>query len=315
MNYQKASQILEINLLDTTNHNTIKKIKKQYHKLALLKHPDKNGNTELSNMEFREIREAYLFLIEIYTVEKNTEEENDKETFCFKILLSNFIRHYLKINDEETIHTIIEIVYKIVNHMENISIHILDQLSQENAFILYSFLSKYKSFLHISNDTLHQLFTMLQQKYNHYNNSTDCFTIHPSIQDIFENNVYQLNFENKIFIVPLWHNEMNFEHLEKEIIVFCQPDLPHHISIDEDNNIIIKHTITSCFLFQLFECNKNIEIELYSNKTIEIPLHNVCFTYHPQKIILKNQGISKIKKDIYDIEDKSNIVIHLIIKA
>ena len=45
MNYQKALQVLDISFIDT-NKDTIKLLKKQYHKLALLKHPDKNGNTE-----------------------------------------------------------------------------------------------------------------------------------------------------------------------------------------------------------------------------------------------------------------------------
>ena len=307
MNYNLACQILE---LSNDQQYDIKQIKKQYHKLALFKHPDKNGNTELSNIQFREIHEAYTFFLNNKEQEQEQEEEEEQTTFCFQTILSSFIQQYLQIKEKEQIQIIINIVYKIMYHLEEISIHIYDQLNKETAFVLYSFLSKYKFILHISDETLHILFTMLQQKYN-----TDHYTVHPSIQDIFENNIYPLHVDNKVYIVPLWHNEMNFQHdLTNEIIVFCQPHLPPHISIDEDNNILVQHTISSSsLLLELFQNHQNIHIELYSNKIITLPLQQICLSHCHQTIVLKKQGISKIKTNIYDIQDKSDIIIDLLI--
>ena len=58
MDIKKALEILEIN----NNELTLKTLKKNYHRLALQKHPDKNGNTYESNETFKEINEAYHYL-------------------------------------------------------------------------------------------------------------------------------------------------------------------------------------------------------------------------------------------------------------
>ena len=63
MDIQQAFEILEIDL------NTIKLtdvtheyIKKRYHKLALINHPDKNGNNLNATNKFQQINEAYDLL-------------------------------------------------------------------------------------------------------------------------------------------------------------------------------------------------------------------------------------------------------------
>ena len=59
MNCKSAYEILEMDgpAVD------LKYLKKQYHKLALLYHPDKNGNTYESKLKFQTINEAYEFLL------------------------------------------------------------------------------------------------------------------------------------------------------------------------------------------------------------------------------------------------------------
>ena len=63
MDLNKAASILEIDL------NAIKLInltqdylKKRFHKLALINHPDKNGNSLESTNKFQQINEAYEYL-------------------------------------------------------------------------------------------------------------------------------------------------------------------------------------------------------------------------------------------------------------
>jgi DnaJ-class molecular chaperone len=63
MDYHKAFHILEIDISKmTTKEITLQRLKKQYHKLALKYHPDKNGNTCESNEKFKKIQEAYYYL-------------------------------------------------------------------------------------------------------------------------------------------------------------------------------------------------------------------------------------------------------------
>lgn len=59
MNYNDAFEILEI---ENYEDLTLSNLKKQYRKLALKYHPDKNGNTEISTEKFKKINEAYTYL-------------------------------------------------------------------------------------------------------------------------------------------------------------------------------------------------------------------------------------------------------------
>ena len=63
MNYKDAFEILEIDLPSVGyNGMSLEYLKKQYRKLALKHHPDKNGNTFESNEHFKKINEAYTYL-------------------------------------------------------------------------------------------------------------------------------------------------------------------------------------------------------------------------------------------------------------
>lgn len=81
MNLNNAFEILE---LDTNNIYKVSNetIKKQYRKLALRYHPDKNGNTEESNERFKKINEAYNYLNNLYiNTDDDDVEDVDKTTF------------------------------------------------------------------------------------------------------------------------------------------------------------------------------------------------------------------------------------------
>ena len=59
MNYKDAFNILEIDFVNEKYQDiTLDYLKKQYRKLALKNHPDKNGNTYESNEKFKRINEA-----------------------------------------------------------------------------------------------------------------------------------------------------------------------------------------------------------------------------------------------------------------
>ena len=61
--YKDAFEILEIDFTSTKYEDlTLEYLKKQYRKLALKHHPDKNGNTYESNEKFKKINEAYHYL-------------------------------------------------------------------------------------------------------------------------------------------------------------------------------------------------------------------------------------------------------------
>ena len=75
MNWEHATKIIGVNDIPISDLNlTI--IKRKYHKLSLLHHPDKNNNTEEAKIKFQEINEAYSYFnrnrfIVIYNIINN----------------------------------------------------------------------------------------------------------------------------------------------------------------------------------------------------------------------------------------------------
>ena len=57
--------------------------------------------------------------------------------------------------------------------------------------------------------------------------------------------------------------------------------------------------------------NKPIIIQI-GDKEFEIPSSKL-FMKRDQNYIIKNQGLSKIKKDIYDVSEKADIIVKIIL--
>jgi hypothetical protein len=139
------------------------------------------------------------------------------------------------------------------------------------------------------------------------------YKLNPSIDDLLNNNMYKLYLEEQLYLVPLWYSESYFynKDLNKEIIVFCEPELQDHIQIDEENEINVEIKINPQEIIQLLKEEKNgLSINIGS-KVFEIPLY--CIHYSKYQVYrIKNQGLTIInEKDLYDIKNKSDIIVHI----
>ena len=317
MNWEKSTQILELNDVPISELN-MKIIKRKFHKLSLLHHPDKNNNTEKAKIKFQEINEAYSYLNEIYYYENDDDDNNNNnnnnnnnealyepKTFSFPYFLKIFIQSLF---DKKYSDAIYNVVYDILYNYnyKTISIKIFDGIEKEYCLMIYMFLMKYKNLLHLNQEIVDEIREIILKKYD----NVYCYKLNPKINDLFENNVYKLNVNDEMYIVPLWHNELHFTSStnNNEIIVLCNPSLPNNICIDENNNILIDHEIDIYNVIELLKHNSHIEIELDNNRKINIDLSKLCIR-QKQKYILRGEGISIIKDDIYDIEEKSDIII------
>lgn len=309
MNYKEAFEILEIDLSVTSYGDiSIEYLKKQYRKLALKHHPDKNGNTFDSNERFKKINEAYNYLKKenLHTNDEDNEvntEENEQDSPLYYDILKGFMKTVFegKYND---------LMSKIVNDImvagKKISVKLFDDLDKDTALNIYTFLSNNRSILHLKQDILDAIRSVVVKKYD----NVDVYKLNPSITDLLNNNLYKLNINNELFLVPLWHNESYFDGSGCEIIVICEPELPECISIDDDNNIIVErkiydyHEIHNIILNDGFIC-----VDL-GDKEFQIPLSNL-YMKKEQTYKIKNAGLSKIKKDIYDVSEKSDIIVKI----
>lgn len=210
-----------------------------------------------------------------------------------------------------------EIVLSILK--DAVSVALFESINKEMCIYIYDFIIKYKTILHISDETLEKVKQIILEKYK----DVQIFILNPSLFDLFENNIYKLKVEDVIYYVPLWHNEIVFQKeksinesmnennskdsKDNEIIVKCIPELPDNVEIDENNNLIISITIPltpSLFFDKIYL----VYIEKY---TFEIPLIKLSCTID-QIYVLKGQGISQIfEKDVFDISKKSDIIFRI----
>ena len=308
MNYIKAFEILEIDLLEISYSGiTPDLLKKQYKKLALKNHPDKNGNTLESNEKFKQINEAYNYLKREIS-QNDINEENDSS------LYTDLLKTFMKTIFEEQYNDLLsKIVNEIILAGKKISMKLFDDLDRETAMNIYTFLSTNRSVLHMSQEVLEMIRNLVVKKYD----NVEVYKLNPNINDLLNNNLYKLNVNNEVFFVPLWHNESYFEssccdNSGSEIIVICEPELDKNITIDDDNNIcIVKEIVIYNDLSEIIFYNKPIIIQI-GDKEFEIPSSKL-FMKRDQNYIIKNQGLSKIKKDIYDVSEKADIIVKIIL--
>lgn len=312
MNYKDAFDILEIDL-SKINYNdiTIEYLKKQYRKMALINHPDKNGNSIESNDKFKKINEAYHFLKRELS-STNTNEDNDESEFNSSLyfdILKEFVKTMFEGTTFESSYN--EVFYKIINDIltagKNLSVKLFDGLDKDTSIHIYTFLSNHRKTLHLSSEILEIIRDIVVKKYD----NVQIYKLNPSINDLMNNNLYKLYVNNELYLVPLWHSESYFDSSGGEIIVFCEPELPNNISLDEENNIHVKIEINiQTELINLLRENKNIYVKL-SEKVFEIPVSQLYIKME-QIYKIKNAGLVKSKKDMYDLSEKSDIFVKII---
>ena len=292
MNCKTALDILELDSVNITPES----LKKKYHKLALQYHPDKNGNTPESNEKFRQIHEAYELL---------KREIDDKEEDTKLPVYADLIRMFMGEGNYSAVFTkIITTILSNYKTKQFIS-GMFKDLDKDTALSVYSFLMKYNFLFHLSQEILDELREVIKRKCD----NTIVYTLNPSVGDLLEHNVYKLYHENELFLVPLWHSELYFEYGSKEIIVLCEPQLGVGISIDEDNNLYVESKIK---ITELVFDNSHIPVTI-GNKTFEIPREEL-YMKREQLYRFKGQGVSKIKDNIYDVTERADIVVKIIIQ-
>jgi len=287
MNTRKACEILNLNINNLTNKN----IKKAYYKLALKWHPDKNKNIN-SNKIFSEIVDAYNFLNINYN--KNN---NFNTNISYEVLLSKF-----------TLFTGIDItnndnIYNILNEItKNITMKTFENLEKENVLNLYNFIQKYYNIIGINNDILESINKIVKEKIS----IDDIIILNPNIDNLLNNDIYKLTYNDQYIYVPLWHKELEFELYKKSIIVRCIPELSDNIFIDNNNSIYIDISLSISELFNK-ECFK-INI---GKKVFEVSVEKLCLK-KKQIITLYNMGLPIINtKNFFSTIKKSNIYLNI----
>jgi hypothetical protein len=297
MDLKEALNTLEIDI--PLNNINLEYLKKQYYKLALQNHPDKNGNTIESTQKFQRIQEAYELLKREISILNDDISANKDNLSSYVTILHSFVDGILKGKYNDIIKNIIK---KIVSgYAEDISLKLFEDMTKEQSLNIYDFIIKYKQLLRLNDEVIIKVREIILKKFK----DIQIYLLNPSVNDLFQNNVYKLDIDGKIYFVPLWHSELYFD---SDIVVKCNPELPTNVEIDEDNNLIITERIS--LTFSLFD--EKVRVIKIGNYSFELPMDQL-FIRRFQTFTLKKQGISRIiEDDIYKIEDKADIIIKVI---
>jgi hypothetical protein len=303
MNYKDACIILDI---DSSDELTTDILKKNYRSMALKYHPDKNSQ-ENAVSRFQEIQEAYEYLMkykEFIDIEDNSEEDYDTEDILnknnYKSILFSFLKNILIPDNRNKL--LLTIINKISTTCESNAIDILNKLDKQTLIKIYEIIDNYREVLHFGEDFLLKIKNIVNDKIK----DDECIILNPTIDDLFENNVYKLKLNGFTYIVPLWHSELVYDNSGNDVYVKCIPVLPDNIEIDEKNNIHV-----TCE----YELNKIWKEEILSidvgKQRFYIKRDSLKIKPY-QSIQFSKQGISKINtKNMYDVTNKGDIIIEI----
>lgn len=307
MNYKRAMQILELDheiYMDTDLdiELTINTLKKKYRMMALLYHPDKNPAEDAAT-RFHEIHEAYEYLLQY--VETSTDEnmEDDvKDNTNYKEILLRFIKSITEDDGSIQSQIFYTIIRRITQICEEKSLEFLEKLNKDVLIKIYDILYKYHHIFRISEIYVSKVQAILESRVK----DDECIILHPTIEDLFEKNIYKLVIGSQTILIPLWQHEMVYEIDGKDVYVKCVPILPENITIDEENNVFIEIKYNIAELLETSQIMVSFGKKTYTISTDKIRV------LRRQQLCLIGVGIPRIVEgDIFNIEKMGDIFVDL----
>ena len=212
MDYNKA-----INILDLKDEFTEQELKHNYYLKALQYHPDKNDALD-ANEKFQKVLDAYIFLKKYKNIYNSGDGENEmgenemgenemggEKCNSYTKILEQFINGILNKNiDANNFLSILN------NKCSEISIEILQHFSKDTLLKLHLFVSKYSDILHINEDIIQRLELLIKD----YTKNDTILVINPSLENLINDEIYKLDFENETYYIPTWHNELVYDIID-----------------------------------------------------------------------------------------------------
>ena len=209
-------------------------ITKAYRIASLKYHPDKNENSPESTAKFQQINEAYQYLMS----NTDTTTTTDLLSSSYHDIFVFFIRTMFNRSGPQSVNVNSDDIEAALMHIVSSNYDkLLHTLDKSTAIAVYEFMREYADILHLPSDALEKMFKIVSDKMK----SDNVIILNPTLADVFQKKVYELEYESKHFTVPLWHNEIYYKlDNDADLVVRCNiSDVPEYMYIDENNHITI----------------------------------------------------------------------------
>ena len=289
MDYKTACKILKLE-----PKFNIKKLRKQYYKMAMLYHPDKNKNTGAEE-KFQKINDSYIYLQKYLNVDV---EETQSNYFS---IIKKCVGHLFPAVPWNEIF-MDSTLTGILTNCKKASLKIFNEINKDKALEVYSFLSVNREIFSVSEETLCEMYIILQKKITR----DHIIILNPTIEDLMDDKIYKLKILDRNFLVPLWNHEVCFDISGADLIVKSLPELEDHINIDNNNNIICRFAGKIKDVLETNEIKINI-----GNKIFTIIGENLNIK-REQTHVLRNKGLLKVDdNDLYSTKIRGHIYIDI----
>jgi len=192
MNNNYACSILGI---DHNSNPSLDIIKKHYRIKALMHHPDKGGNKE----EFILINNAYEYLIN---------NECDDKNKTYEEILIDFLNNLNLGIHSNLINTIFK---NILLECEEKVLTFLYSINKSYLLIILNIIKQYESIFIFNKNIIKKIEII----YNSKIENDEHIILNPLIDDLFNDNIFRLQLDESVVIIPLWHKELIYEDNNK----------------------------------------------------------------------------------------------------
>ena len=341
MNFKEALEILNVENNNNDDPTALlKTAKHQYHKLALLFHPDKN-NTPHATEQFRKINEAYEYIKSHRSPELEEVNENNSDDDTpqmpppfspkeYKQYIYHFLTTIYEKSPKKQQQIFANLLSNLADSCEKTVIPILQKYrsNQVLLFNVYQVIVKYKDIFNVSLDVLTKIEEFIKTNLDIPATKVDTHPVNvilkPRFKDLMEGNVFYSRRYN--IYIPLWalntelcydvEDSGNDDRLQ-EIVFRCVFDTSAILTSKspEIQSIRLDETANDLCLTVLLKME-----DLFDREVVFLEIDGVNVSMDVDQIkIKKNQVITLLgcgipiynPDDVFKIEVRGNIIIML----
>jgi len=305
--------------------SSLHELNKRFHMLALKHHPDKNTVNCGDDDVFKYINEAHKKVKDYYFTDNdnidydvNNDQYNYNDAQDYNSIFNIFIKSLItKISKKTNTATdnITTIIQAILSKGIQSAVLLFRNMDKHSCIAIYDILSTNQDLFSISREIIEELNQVVESKLE----NDVIIKLNPSLLDMLLDKVYVLYESGHSYYIPLWHSQLHFKYKygnnhidnynpEAELIVICEPEIPQHITIDENNHIYINIDVNICELFkdQIVSVIINDETQKHG---FEYKLHarDVCFQSDKKQCIrlYESTGLASVCSTTFNRNDST----------